>query len=114
MEEVKLELERRKRALAMLRQPTITARMRFGGLKTRTQRREIVRHRRQIASQRASYEKDIKKVKEYLKAKEEYEKLDPVENGIESPIAPKVSLFAKPRLRRMRRKTKFSGLRRYH
>jgi len=114
MEDVKLELERRKRALAMLRQPGITARMRFGGLKTRTQRREIVRHRREIASQRASYTKDIKKVEEYLKAKEEYEKLDPIENGVPCPIAPRVSLFASPRLGRMRRKTKFSGLRRYH
>ena len=113
MEEVKLELERRKRALAVLKQQHITARMRFGGLKTRTQRQEIVRHRMEIKGQRASYEKDIKKVEAYLKAKEEFEKLPPIENGHTCPIAPRVSFFLSPRLRRMRRKTKFSRLNRY-
>ena len=114
MEEVKLKLERRRRALARLKQPIITTKMRFGGLKTRTQRQEIVRHRREIESQKRSYTKDIRKVEQYLKAKKEFEELEPIENGPIAPIAPEVSLFTLPRCRRIRRENKLSHMRRYH
>lgn len=113
METVKLELQRRREVLARLKKPVITTRMRFGGLKTRTQRREVVRYKKEIQRQKRNYEKDILKIETYLEAKKEFEALDPIENGISCPIAPRVSLFDLPRHRRVRRRSKLSHMRRY-
>jgi len=89
------ELEARQMKLGILRPPIITKQMMREGLRTRPQRQEIVRYKKDILKQKKSYGKqigDIDKYLEELKVKEDESEL----------IKPTISLFNHPKLKRTR------------
>ena len=83
------ELEARQMKLGILRPPIITKQMMREGLRTRPQRQEIVRYKKDILKQKKSYGKQIGDIDRYLEEPE-------------SEIEPTISLFNHPKLKRTR------------
>ncbi|HUS51574.1 MAG TPA: hypothetical protein VMZ91_15515 [Candidatus Paceibacterota bacterium] len=94
------ELEARQMKLGILRPPIITKQMMREGLRTRPQRQEIVRYKKDILKQKKSYGKQIGDIDRYLE--ELKERKDIISESESELIKPIVSLFNHPKLKRTR------------
>ena len=91
------ELEARQMKLGILRPPIITKQMMREGLRTRPQRQEIVRYKKDILKQKKSYGKQIGDIDRYLEELKVNELIK--DNIVPEPC---ISLFKQPKLKKTR------------